>query len=185
MASTDPQTPNIIFVLSDDQAHGPWAARERRARYAQPRPHRSHWNQVRELLLRLSGLLARSCIHSHRADTVAARSPGLPQKGNSTNSSRDGVEIEYMRGRRSYIEVLSENGYSCGLSGKWHLGALRAAAAWIRLLERHAEGGGNYTAHPWSRTDPSYQPTATSPTSSPTTPSNSSTRSLTPMVRSR
>jgi choline-sulfatase len=30
--------------------------------------------------------------------------------------------IEYLKGQRTYTDVLSENHYNCGLSGKWHLG---------------------------------------------------------------
>lgn len=30
--------------------------------------------------------------------------------------------IDYLKDHRTYIEILAENGYTCGLSGKWHLG---------------------------------------------------------------
>ncbi len=32
-------------------------------------------------------------------------------------------EIEYLEGQTGYTDILAANGYTCGLSGKWHLGA--------------------------------------------------------------
>jgi len=39
--------------------------------------------------------------------------PGIPQ---------DDRAIEYLAGLTAYTEILKENGYTCGLCGKWHLG---------------------------------------------------------------
>jgi len=36
------------------------------------------------------------------------------------NGENDG--IEYLQGQTTYPQLLSQNGYTCGISGKWHLG---------------------------------------------------------------
>ena len=30
--------------------------------------------------------------------------------------------IDYLKGHKTYMEYLAENGYHCALSGKWHMG---------------------------------------------------------------
>lgn len=31
-------------------------------------------------------------------------------------------DLEYLKGQTTYVNVLTQNGYTCGISGKWHLG---------------------------------------------------------------
>ena len=79
------------------------------------------------------------------------------RKGDSTHLPQDGVEIEYMHGRRSYIEILAENGYSCGLSGSgtWTLCAPQLGFDYWNV---HASGGGNYYRAPMIEDGAFYQP---------------------------
>ena len=52
--------------------------------------------------------------------------------------------IRYLEGHRTFTEVLAENGYTCGISGKWHMGDAgtpQAGFTWWRTL---AMGGDNY-----------------------------------------
>ena len=52
--------------------------------------------------------------------------------------------IEYLKGQTTYTEILAQNGYTCGLSGKWHLGdsarPQKGFSHWFTI----ARGGCNY-----------------------------------------
>ncbi len=45
-----------------------------------------------------------------------------PQMNGHEHFKNKDVGIEYLEGHPSYISVLKDSGYCCGLSGKWHLG---------------------------------------------------------------
>lgn len=45
-----------------------------------------------------------------------------PQMSKLEDFNMQDRAIDYLKGKRTYIDVLEENGYVCGLSGKWHLG---------------------------------------------------------------
>ena len=52
--------------------------------------------------------------------------------------------IRFLDGHRTFTEALAENGYTCGISGKWHMGDAgkpQAGFTWWRTL---AMGGDNY-----------------------------------------
>ena len=80
------------------------------------------------------------------------------RRGNSAMLPGDGEEIEYMRGRRSYIQTLAENGYACGLSGKWHLGRSALPQLGFDYWNVHATGGGNYYNAPMLKDGELRQP---------------------------
>ena len=62
--------------------------------------------------------------------------------------SQDGEEIEYLKGQKSYTEVLSKAGYTGGLSGKWHLGHSSLVQMGFSYWNVHASGAGNYYKAP-------------------------------------
>lgn len=56
----------------------------------------------------------------------------------------DAKGIRFLEGHKTFTEVLAENGYKCGISGKWHMGDAgnpQAGFTWWRTL---AMGGDNY-----------------------------------------
>lgn len=56
----------------------------------------------------------------------------------------DDKAIRFLEGHKTFTEVLAENGYTCGISGKWHMGDAgtpQAGFSWWRTL---AMGGDNY-----------------------------------------
>ncbi len=56
----------------------------------------------------------------------------------------DARAIRFLEGHKTFTEVLAENGYTCGISGKWHMGDAgtpQAGFTWWRTL---AMGGDNY-----------------------------------------
>ncbi|MGL4737752.1 MAG: sulfatase-like hydrolase/transferase [Cellulosilyticaceae bacterium] len=57
---------------------------------------------------------------------------------------KDGVGIQYLEGQTCFTEVLAQHGYTCGLSGKWHLGDSGVPQAGFTYWETLALGGDHY-----------------------------------------
>ena len=159
MGSTDPQSPNIIFILSDDQ--GAWAM----GCAGNDELDTPNLDRIAATGIRFENFFCASPVCSPaRASILTGQIPSqhgvqdFLRKGNSTHLPQDGVDIEYMRGRRSYIEILAENGYSCGLSGKWHLGRAALPQLGFDYWNVHASGGGNYYRAPMIEDGSFYQP---------------------------
>ena len=54
------------------------------------------------------------------------------------------VGISYLEGQTCFTQVLKEHGYTCGLSGKWHLGNSSVPQAGFTYWNTLAMGGDNY-----------------------------------------
>lgn len=52
--------------------------------------------------------------------------------------------IRYMDGHVAFTQILAENGYRCGLSGKWHMGDSYTPQAGFTYWKTTAMGGENY-----------------------------------------
>lgn len=52
--------------------------------------------------------------------------------------------IAYLKDHKTFTQVLAENGYVCGLSGKWHLGDAATPQAGYTYWQTEAMGGDNY-----------------------------------------
>lgn len=52
--------------------------------------------------------------------------------------------IQYLDGFRAYTEILEEHGYTCALSGKWHLGDAKTPQKGFTFWKTIAMGGDNY-----------------------------------------
>lgn len=52
--------------------------------------------------------------------------------------------INYLENFKTYTEVLSNNGYTCALSGKWHLGNVMTKQAGFKVWKPVARGGTPY-----------------------------------------
>ncbi len=71
--------------------------------------------------------------------------PDPPQKYVWPKSQLDGDKgIRYLDGHKTFTEVLAENGYECGLSGKWHIGAADKPQAGFSYWSTCAIGGADY-----------------------------------------
>jgi choline-sulfatase len=125
--------PNIILILTDDQ--GCWAlgaAGNREIitpnldRLAQTGLYCDHF------------FCASPVCSPARASLLTGRIPSQHgvhdwiRRGNLTgplaeelgrhNFGADDAAIEYLRGMTAYTDILAQDGYICGLAGKWHLG---------------------------------------------------------------
>ena len=119
MASRDPQRPNVLFILSDDQ--GAWAMRcAGNADIVTPALDRIAANGVR-----FTSFFCTSPVCSPaRASLLTGE---IPSQHGVQDWIRDGNvgpgRIDYLDGRPLLTDVAAAAGYRCALIGKWHLGA--------------------------------------------------------------
>jgi choline-sulfatase len=114
--------PNVIFILTDDQGY--WAlgcAGNKEIRT-------SNIDKLAETGIRFENFFCTSPVCSPaRASLLTGRTPSQHgvhdwiRMGNGEKN--DDVPIEYLEGITGYTELMASHGYTCGISGKWHLGA--------------------------------------------------------------
>ena len=129
------EKPNILFILTDDQ--GAWAMRCA----GNTDIHTPNLDRIASKGYRFENFFYASPVCSPaRASLLTGRIPsahGVQDWIRSSNLDRDGLKkeiredpyylceekpIQYLEGMLTYTDVLKENGYTCALSGKWHLG---------------------------------------------------------------
>ncbi len=126
--------PNIVFILSDDQ--GAWAMRcAGNQDIITP-----NIDRLAEDGVRFDEFYCASPVCSPaRASIVTGKIPSChgvqdwlakgnvdgwkyPEMQAHQGFNQEDRAIDYLKEHRTYMEILAENGYVCGLSGKWHLG---------------------------------------------------------------
>ena len=132
--------PNIIFILSDDQ--GMWSMGcAGNKEIITPNLDRL----ASEGMLFDNFFCASPVCSPARASLLTGRIPS--QHGVHDwlrNDNKKQEDIEYLRGMKAYTDVLAENGYICGLSGKWHLGNSAKPQKSYSHWFAHKSGGGPY-----------------------------------------
>ena len=138
------ERPNVVFVLTDDQ--GPWAA----GCYGNPEIRTPNMDR-----LAATGMLFRNffcatpvCSPS-RATFLTGRVPsqhGIHEWISQGNCAPDSVE--YLRDEVASTDVMAAHGYTCGISGKWHMGAAEKPQHGFDFWYVHQKGGGDYNAAP-------------------------------------
>ena len=159
MASKNPARPNILFILSDDQ--GAWAMRcAGNEEMVTP-----NLDRLSATGIRFDNFFCASPVCSPaRASILTGRIPSqhgvqdFLRAGNATFLPGDGLEIDYIAGQPTYIELLARDGYECGLSGKWHIGQAALQRAGFSYWNVHAAGGGKYYEAPMIVNGERYQP---------------------------
>lgn len=110
--------PNIVFILTDDQ--GPWAA----GCCGNDEVRTPSIDRLASDGMRFENFFCTSPVCSPaRASLMTGRIP-------SQHGVHDWIRernmpprpARYLEGLTCYTDVLAANGYTCGLSGKWHLG---------------------------------------------------------------
>lgn len=155
--------PNILFILSDDQ--GAWAMHNA----GTPELCTPSLDRLAATGVKFDNFFCVSPVCSPaRASLLTGRIPsahGVLDWLRSGNLDRDRFEkqgkelvygggyssekkpIAYLEGQTAYTDLLAENGYTCALSGKWHLGdsvtPQHGFQKWYVL-----GGGGCYYYHP-------------------------------------
>lgn len=145
---------NILFILADDM--GAWAlgcAGNREVRTP-------HLDRLAAGGLHLENAFCTSPVCSPaRASLLTGKIPSQHgvhdwlRRGNSPAESADGALIEYLAGQTAYTDILAAHGYTCGLSGKWHLGNTPTPQKGHTFWKVHARGGGPYYHAPMMAED--------------------------------
>ena len=144
MASRDAGRPNVLFILSDDQ--GAWAL---------------GCGGNREIRTpALDRLAARGVRFDNFFCTSPVCSPARASLLTGDIPSRHGVHdwirvgsvgdnrVDYLAGQTLVTDVLADNGYRCGLVGKWHLGASDVPRPNFVRWFAHQSGMGPYYGAP-------------------------------------
>lgn len=160
MASTDPARPNVVTIVSDDQ--GPWAL----GCAGNDELLTPTLDQLAADGTRLDRFFCASPVCSPaRGSLLTGRMPSAHGVHDWIRGEAYGVvddqDVEYLDGLHTTPEVLADAGWTCGYSGKWHLGTGRTPAAGFDFWYAHRTGDGPYVGAPiWQNgqraTEPRY-----------------------------
>ena len=114
--------PNIVFILTDEQGY--WAL----GCNGNSEIRTPNIDRLAAEGINLQNFFCTSPVCSPaRASLLTGRIPsqhGVHDWIRGGNGEKTGeMPIEYLEGMTGYTDLLKENGYTCGISGKWHLGA--------------------------------------------------------------
>ena len=136
------EKPNIVFILSDDQ--GEWAM----GCSGNDEIITPNLDRLASGCIRLKNFFCTSPVCSPaRASLLTGRMPSqhgildFIRHGNMGETAK-----EYLAGQTAYNDILSDNGYRCGISGKWHLGHSKKIQKGISYWFVHQRGGGQYNS---------------------------------------
>lgn len=141
--------PNIVFILTDDQ--GFWTL----GCYGNKETRTPNLDRLAARGMMFRNFFCTSPVCSPaRASLLTGRIPsshGIHDwlRAGDTTSIKDepdgqGKTVEYLAGMTGYTDVLNENGYFCGLSGKWHMGDSHTPQKGFKYWQAHAKGGSPY-----------------------------------------
>jgi arylsulfatase A-like enzyme len=117
MASRDPDRPNVLFILTDDQ--GCWAL----GCAGNPEIRTPNLDSLAASGIRFENFFCTSPVCSpSRASFLTGRIPSQHGVHDWIRRGNDTDGIEYLAGLTGYSDLLAAAGYTCGISGKWHLG---------------------------------------------------------------
>lgn len=141
--------PNIVFILSDDQGYwslGCYGNKEIKT----PNIDRLAYEGVMfENFFCVSPVCSPA-----RASLLTGKIPsqhGIHDYICDGNGGENQKPIEYLKDHMGFTDILSDNGYNCGLSGKWHLGDGMTKQKGFDFWYVHQKGGGPYYNAPMIR----------------------------------
>ncbi|OQA40262.1 MAG: Arylsulfatase [Chloroflexi bacterium ADurb.Bin325] len=146
MSNLHPHQPNILFILADDQ--GAWAL----GCAGNSEIRTPNLDRLAATGTRCENFFCASPVCSPaRASILTGRIPsqhGVHDWLRAGNYAAEGPSVEYLQGQPGYTDFLAAAGYTCGLSGKWHLGDSYRAQKGFSYWAVHATGGGPYYGAP-------------------------------------
>ena len=141
------ERPNIIFILTDD--HGPWAA----GCYGNREMRTPNIDRLAATGMRFDSFFCASPVCSpSRASFLTGQMPsrhGVHDWIRAGNSGPDAAT--YLQGQTGYTDLLARAGWTCGISGKWHLGNSVLPQHGFSHWFVHEKGGGEYNDAPMIR----------------------------------
>ena len=135
---------NVVFILTDDQ--GVWAA----GCYGNPEIRTPNIDRIADTGVRFENFFVASPVCSpSRASFLTGRIPSQHGVHDWIRNGNVGPDAaSYLAGEVAYTDVLAERGWTCGISGKWHLGNSRISQHGFQHWFVHQRGGGKYNDAP-------------------------------------
>ena len=147
MRTQSDQRPNVVFILSDDQ--GPWAA----GCCGNPEIRTSNLDRLAASGTRFSRFFVATPVCSpSRATFLTGRIPSQHGIHEWISAQNIGPQAEPLTAEEvAYTDVMAQHGYTCGMSGKWHLGDSQYPQHSFDFWYVHQLGGGPYNDAPMVR----------------------------------
>jgi arylsulfatase A-like enzyme len=144
MASKAPERPNVLFILSDDQ--GAWAL----GCAGNPEIRTPNLDRLARNGIRFDNFFCTSPVCSPaRASLMTGDIPSQHGVHDWVRAGSVGEQrIDYLAGQTLVTDVAAEQGYRCGLIGKWHLGASDVPRTNFVKWYAHQSGMGPYYGAP-------------------------------------
>ncbi len=138
---------NVVVILTDDQ--GVWAA----GCYGNREIRTPNIDRLAASGIRFQNFFVATPVCSpSRATLLTGR---IPSQHGIHDWIRDGNSgpgaIRYLEGELTYTEIMARHGWSCAISGKWHLGDSQIPQAGFTHWFVHQRGGGPYNNAPMVR----------------------------------
>jgi choline-sulfatase len=136
--------PNVIFIMSDDQ--GQWTL----GCYGNKEIRTPNLDRLAGEGVRFTRAFCSTPVCSpSRATFLTGRIPSQHGIHDWIDKENTGPAAkEFLRDEIGYSQILAQNGYTCGFSGKWHMGdSLRKQQGFTSWFV-HPRGGGTYLNHP-------------------------------------
>ncbi|HUT56607.1 MAG TPA: sulfatase-like hydrolase/transferase [Phycisphaerae bacterium] len=139
--------PNVLFILTDDQ--GVWSC----GCYGNHEIRTPNIDRLAAAGLRFDSFFVATPVCSpSRATLLTGRIPSQHGVHDWLKAGNVGADaIRYLRGEVAYTDILSAHGWTCGLSGKWHLGDSQIPQHGFADWFVHQRGGGPYYDAPMVR----------------------------------
>lgn len=138
--------PNIIYIMSDDQ--GIWSL----GCYGNKEVNTPNLDRLAASGVRFNEFYCTSPVCSPaRASLLTGKIPSQHGVHDWIAGGNIKEPINYLADHRTYTEILADNGYICGMSGKWHLGNSLTPQKGFSHWYVHQAGGGPYYNAPMVR----------------------------------
>jgi arylsulfatase A-like enzyme len=140
-------TTNVLFILTDDQ--GVWAA----GCYGNPEIRTPNLDRLAATGTRFDNFFVATPVCSpSRATLLTGRIPSQHGVHDWIRGGNVGPgAIRYLEGETCTTDIMARHGWTCGLSGKWHLGDSQIPQHGFHDWFVHQLGGGPYNDAPMVR----------------------------------